>query len=266
MDERVLKAIPYKFPIRYSVVVEKTEVATAKSIVSDYVNTLRKLDKFDEPTLIYNSGKIDELLRSEADDVARPSLAEWYVSLISYAGNGNRPMFLYILSENKGNFKTSIIKAAEVARAIFSNLILGSISKDKFYEVKAQFERTETVNLQKTNIQTWLDEENLTGVFQSELFYKQVDDEYFKNPLEVTAFDITKSGERVDVTIADSWQSLFYEEIARIIEAIRNCAHCGKPLPSEDYKGSYCPSLPENKTCNQERQALRQKKMRSKRK
>lgn len=266
MDERVLAAIPYKFPLRYAVVVEKTDVAIAKSTFTDYINKLRKLDKFDEPTLIYNPGKIDQLIRTEVDNRARPSLDEWYVSLISYMGNGNRPVFLYVLSENKGNFKTSIIKAAEVARAVFSKLVLGSISKDTFYEIKAQFERTETVNLQKTNIQAWLDDENLTGVFQSELFYKQDVDAYNKNPLDINAFDATEPSERVDVTVADSWQSLFYEEIARIIESVKKCAHCGKPLPSEDYKGSYCPPLPDNKSCNQERQALRQKKLRSKRK
>lgn len=264
MDIKLLQSLPKKFPLDYAVVVEKTDVAVAKSTLSDYTSLLRKLDKFDEPVLMYNTGKIASIIKPAGDFVVNPSIEEWHISLVSYEGNLNRPMFLTVTSENRANFRESVQKAAAVAQDIFSRLMQGSLDKPSFYEVKDQFEKTEKVSIQKTKIMSWLDEGHSEGVFQSEIFYSEDDEEYEKHPFSADSFDVVNPIQRINVTVSDGWQSLFYEEIAAILETIKSCLNCGKTLPDGAYKGLYCPNLPENRECYQSRQSQRQRKSRTK--
>lgn len=264
MDEELLLSLPKKFPIEYAVVIEKTDVAVTKSTLSDYTNMLRKLDKFDEPVLMYNTGKIERLLRPTNDNTGKPGFDEWHISVVSYEGNLNRPMFLTVTSENRDNFRESVKKAAVVAGHVFSRLMQGTLDRPSFYEIKNQFEKTEKVNLEKTKFMQRLDEGYREGVFQSEIFYKEDDEASERQPFATDNFDTSGTSQRVDVTVAESWQSLFYEEIASILETIKSCLNCGKTLPSSSYKGVYCPNLPENRECYQLRQSQRQRKSRTK--
>lgn len=259
-----MQSLPKKFPLDYAVVVEKTDVAVAKSTLSDYTNLLRKLDKFDEPVVMYNTGKIESIISAVGDKTPKQDLEEWHISVISYAGNLNRPMFLTVTSENEAHFRESVKKAAVVAQHVFSRLMQGSLDKPSFYEIKDQFEKAEKVSIQKTKIMSWLDEGRNEGVFQSEIFYSEDDEEYEKHPFSADSFDVVNPIQRVNVTVTDGWQSLFYEEIAAILETIKSCLNCGKTLPDGMYKGLYCPNLPENKECYQSRQSQRQRKSRTK--
>lgn len=264
MDEKLLSSLPRKFPIEYAVVVEKTDVAVTKSTLSDYTSMLRKLDKFDEPVVMYNIGKIERMLNPTSDNAPKNDTEEWHISVVSYAGNLNRPMFITVNSENRANFRDSVKKAATIASDIFSRLMRGSLDKPSFYEIKEQFEKSEKVSIQKTKFMSWLDEGYRDGVFQSEIFYSEDDEKAEEHSFEADGFDVVKPSQRVNLTVVDGWQSLFYEEIAAILETIKSCLNCGKTLPSGSYKGLYCPPLPENKECNKSRQSQRQRKSRIK--
>lgn len=213
---------------------------------------------------MYSPSKVALLMKNDYEITNTvPLIDEWHISVISYEGTFEQPIFLYAVNKKNKNFKDSVITAAKHAQTIFEKLMLGDIDKETFYDIKSQFEKTETVSLQKTKFMEWLDSnDNSSGVFNSELFYKVKDDDKDPYSFESDVFEVVKPSENVETVVAGSWQSLFIEEIRAIYDNLRLCSNCGKPLPSGSYKGSYCPDTPENKQCLADRQNLRKQKER----
>lgn len=259
VNNQVLAALPITFPLRYAIVAEKTEVASTRTTTSDYTSLLRKLGRLDEPVVMYSLGTIEGLLRKNESEIGSPNSDEWQISIISYEGTFEQPMFLYSV---KQNYDKRITNAANQAQEIFEKLIAGYIDQATFHDIKAQFERIETVSLKKTKLMEWLEKNDESGgVFQSELFYQLRDDEPDPYTFSTNVFDVIEPESQVEIVVAGSWYSLFLEEISVIFDKLRLCQNCRKPLPSR-YKGGYCPDMPENRKCLLERQSKRKKKER----
>ena len=253
MDDEVLKTISTTFPTNYAVVAERVTTASERVKTEDYTNILRKQETLSEYAIFVGYSPIDDVLNQgkKWHEGKAGFNATWEVSVISYERSLENPMFLYVLNRETSIPNKDITDAATFTKELFEKIVQGDVSPAQFHDIKNQYDAVTTLKIKKNNLLVKLDNGYENGVFQTDIIFdNNKDSEQFTSDI----FDLVEPEVYVDIKVAGSWLALFLDEIDIILQRLKLCDNCKKPLPP-GYKGRFCP--PENKDCVLERQRLR---------
>ena len=259
MNEEVLKTISTTFPTNYAVVAERVTTASERVKTEDYVNILRKQGTLSEYAVFVGYSPVDDVLNQGKTwhESKAGFNATWEISVISYERSLESPMFIYVLNRDISTLSKEITDAATFTKELFEQVVLGEVSPAQFHDIKSQYDAVTTLKIKKNNLLEKLDDGYENGVFQTATVFDDYEED---GSFTEDIFDSVDPKVYVDIQVAGSWLALFLDEIDIILQRLKLCDNCKRPLPIGS-KLKYCR---DNKDCAQERQRLRKATQREK--
>lgn len=180
-------------------------------------------------------------------------------SLYSYRGSCEIPSFIKFKKEADKIGLNEVAKKYSVKSSIYKyfynkykEILEDKISSWELYQILTRYKQPIRIEAPYSEIWKFLDTGKNEGVIPANIY--RTDNKVILDSIPRQAKDLNN---KIEVVVCRGWDELFAEELSAFYKTLKRCKNCNKPLPF-NYKGNYCPDLPENKHCVKERNRKRQ--------
>jgi len=180
-------------------------------------------------------------------------------ALYSYRGACEIPSFIKFRKETDKISFDGVRKKYSVNSSMYGyfynkykEILEDKISSWELYQILAKYKQPIRIEAPYSEIWKFLDTGKNDGIITSNIHREE--NKAILNSLPNQTKNVSS---KIEIVICRSWEELFAEELSAFYKTLKRCRNCSKPLPF-NYKGNYCPDLPENKHCVKERNRKRQ--------
>lgn len=185
-------------------------------------------------------------------------------SLYSYSGAYEIPSFITFKKETEKTSFDVVRKKYSLNSSMYGyfynkykEILEDKISSWELYQILAKYKQPIRIEAPYSELWKFLDKRGNEGILTSNIYRAEN-----KKLLTLLPLGNNKINQKIEIVICRSWEELFAEELSAFYKTLKRCKNCNKPLPF-NYKGNYCPDLPENNNCIKERNRKRKSQSKS---
>lgn len=185
-------------------------------------------------------------------------------SLYSYRGAYEIPSFIKFKKETDNSNFDNIRRQYTINSSMYGyfynkykEILEDKISSWELYQILAKYKQPIRIEAPYSELWKFLDSRGSDGIITPNIHRSEN-----KESLSLLPIQTNDINQRIEIVICRSWEELFAEELSAFYKTLKRCKNCNKPLPF-NYKGNYCPDLPENNNCIKERNRKRKSQSKS---